>query len=251
MSALVRLQKNSGTFAPALKRGQPRTLTERLGLARPLVVTVPEHGLAARLAALADPANVVRGINTGMLWLRRYREHNWPNILRGLEKIALCEALGLPGHFGTWYVRHLRRDGDILDYGLVSTRVVTTVGAAFVIDAWQAAATLNNMKFHGIGTTNTAEAVGDTGLAAEVTTGLNPDSTRATATLSDGSGANILRGVATNTVDASVTIVEAGLFSQAATGGGTLFDRGIFGGIAMVATDQLETTHDWTLNTGG
>jgi hypothetical protein len=258
MTAIQRSSDNSGVFKPRVLRPSGAEMLSRRAEQRlsdaafgPRRVTLDARGYAAQLAALGDPANVVRGINTGVEWLRKYREANWPNLLRGLEKIALCEMLELPGHFGTWYARHLRRDGDVLDYGLVSARVVTTVGAAFLIDAWQNSVEIEIMRFHGIGTTNTAEAVGDTGLAAEVTAGLSPDNTRATGSLAEGAGSNTFRSVATNTVDSGVTIVEAGIFSQAATGGGTMFDRGIFGGLVMAPTDQLETTWDWTCNTGG
>jgi hypothetical protein len=120
-----------------------------------------------------------------------------------------------------------------------------------VIDAWQNTVELEIMKYHGIGTGTTAEAAADTTLVTETTTGLNPDSTRATGTTAEGASSNIFSTVGTNTVDASLAITEHGLFSQASTAGGTLFDRSVFSAINMVSADQLETTYQWTLNTGG
>ena len=231
MTAIARLSDNAGVVTPRLIRHVDPMLA-------PQNVRELHEGV--------DPA-----ANGLPLWLRRFRALNYENVLRGLRHMIVAEQLGIPAHFGLLRARLLRRDGDVLDYGLVSTRVVTTVGAAYVVDAWQGLVTLANMKYHGIGTTNTAEAAGDTGLAAECTTTLNPDSTRATGSLTEGASSNIFRSVGTNLVDGAVTIVEHGLFSQAATGGGTLFDRSIFAGIGMVSGDSLETTYDWTLNTGG
>jgi len=200
---------------------------------------------AAELARLASPSMARSG------WLRRFREANWENIQRGLSKIARAEEFGIPTMHGTLYARLLRRNGDILDYGLISTRVVTTAGAGFVVDAFQGSVELEIMKYHGIGTNNTAENVADTTLNTELTTQYIVNSTRATGTLGEGASANIFRTVGTNEVDASVTIVEHGIFSNATVASGVLFDRSIFAGIGMVSGDQLQTTYDWTMATGG
>jgi hypothetical protein len=231
MTAIARLSENGGIVTPRLIRRVDPTLVPQ---------TVRE------LHAGVDPA--ARGLP---MWLRRFRALNYENVLRGLRHMIAAEQLGIPSHFGLLRARLLRRDGDILDFGLVSTRVVTTAGAAYLIDALQGIVEPENLKYHGIGTDNTAESAGQTGLIAECTTALNPDSTRATGSLTEGASSNIFRSVGTNTVDAAVTIVEHGLFSQAATGGGTMFDRSIFAGIGMSIGDSLETTYDWTLNTGG
>jgi hypothetical protein len=102
------------------------------------------------------------------------------------------------------------------------------------------------MKFHGIGTGTTAAAAGDTALQTESTTALNPDSTRATGSLTN-NGAQVFRTVGTNTVDATAAITEWGLLSQAATGGGTLFDRQVFSALNLASGDSLQTTYDLTI----
>lgn len=126
--------------------------------------------------------------------------------------------------------------------------VVTTVGKGFIVDAWQNIVELENMKFHGVGTGTNAAAAGDTALQTELTTQYNPDSTRATGSLTEGASANIFRTVGTNTVDASVAITEWGLFTQAATGGGTMFSRVVFSAINLSSGDSLQTTYDLTVN---
>ena len=146
---------------------------------------------------------------------------------------------------------HIRADGARLDLGIVSQKVITTAGVGFLVDAWQNLTELENMKYHGIGTGGTAEATGDTALVAESTTALNPDNTRATGTLTEGAGANVFRTVATNTVDASVACTEHGLFSQAATGGGVLWDRSLFSVVNLASGDSLQSTYDITATAGG
>ena len=142
-----------------------------------------------------------------------------------------------------------RRVAD--DYGVVSRKVITTAGVNYLAaDMNGGANDINLFKYHGIGTGTTAEAVGDTALVTESTTALNPDSTRATGTGSNPS-ANIYQSVGTNTVDASVACTEHGLFTQAATGGGTLWDRSVFSVVNLASGDSLQSTYAVTFSAGG
>jgi len=179
-----------------------------------------------------------------------WRSDNHANFLRGFEKVRIALENDIPHFYGRLWVKHFKADGEIVDYGLVSMRVVTTVGVNFIVDAFQNIVELESMKYHGIGTSNTAEAVGDTSLGTELTTQYNPDNTRGTGSTTEGATANIYRTVGTNTVDAIVSIVEHGIFSQAATGGGTLLDRSVFSTISMGSGDSLQTTYDLTFTEG-
>lgn len=147
-------------------------------------------------------------------------------------------------------VRVIRGEGGIEDYGVVSQKVITTAGVGFLVDAWGNTVELEIMRYHGIGTGSVAEAVGDTALGAELTTQYNPDNTRATGTLAE-AAANIFQTVGTNTVDATVAITEHGILSQAATGGGVLWDRSVFAAINLVSGDSLAATYSMTASAGG
>lgn len=152
------------------------------------------------------------------------------------------------------YGRVIYGDGREEWLGLLSSKVITTAGVNFLVDAWQNLTELENLKFHGIGTGTNAEAVGDTALQTELTTQYNPDNTRATGTLTEGSSANIFRTVGTNTLDSGTpAVTEHGLLSQAATGGGTLWDRSVFSAINLTGAngDGLQTTYDMTASSGG
>lgn len=134
-------------------------------------------------------------------------------------------------------------------YGVVSRRVVTNNGVAFIVDAFQNLAELEIMNYHGIGTTNTAEAASDSALAAESTTALNPDNTRATGTQSE-PASNQYRSTGTLTADGSIAAVEHGLFSVSTVGSGVLLDRSIFSTINLAAADSIQTQYTITFTAG-
>lgn len=163
---------------------------------------------------------------------------------------GLTEGLGVLG-VGRLYATVIRADGRIEHLGLLSTKLVTDAFVAYVVDDWDGGANvIDNFNYHGCGTGTTAEAAGDTALVTESTTALNPDSTRATGTKSQ-PAANQARSVGTVTFDATAAITEHGLFTQAATGGGTLADRSVFSAINVVSGDSIQFTYTLTLSSGG
>lgn len=140
---------------------------------------------------------------------------------------------------------------QVKDYGLLSLRVVTTAGVNFIVDGFQGIANISLMRFHGIGTGTNAESTGDTALQTESTTALTPASTRATGTLTEGASANIFRTVGSNVVNTTVSATEHGIFTQAATGGGTLLDRSVFSAVGLVNGNTFQTTYELTIAAGG
>jgi hypothetical protein len=145
----------------------------------------------------------------------------------------------------------IRANGERIYYDALSFRVITDAGVAYLVDDWDDSTTdITNLHFHGCGTGTTAEAAGDTALVTESTTALNPDSTRATGTESQ-PAANQLRTIGTLTFDASAAVTEHGIFSQAATGGGTLWDRSVFSAINVVSGDSIQFTYTCTVSSGG
>ena len=148
-------------------------------------------------------------------------------------------------------IRLRKVTGEWIDYGVVGYRVITDTGVGFIVDAWQNSVEIEIMKYHGCGTGVGAEAAANTALGTECTTALNPDSTRATGTLAEGASANIFSSVGTLTFDASAAVTEHGLLSQAATGGGVLWDRTVFSAVNVASGDQIQFTYQATLTSGG
>lgn len=184
-----------------------------------------------------------------------WREENLPHLLRGLSRQGVARAaarrLGLPYFWSQLWLAKTTADGRRLNLGLAGVRVVTTAGVNAIVDAFQNTVELETFNYHGIGTDNTSEAAGDTALGAELTTQYNPNSTRATGSQGEGASANIYQTVGTNTVDAAVAITEHGIFTQAATGGGTLLDRTVFAVVNLADADSLESTYELTVAAGG
>lgn len=218
----------------------------KLGLQRITAVPYPSPGVMGILGLVFQGLPWFGLPRAVLIW----RLKNVPNLWRGAWRAILASLFRVPFMYGRLHIRVVRSTGEIVDYGVASLRVVTTVGAGFIVDAFQNIVELELMHFHGIGTGGTAEAVGDTALVTELTTQYNPDNTRATGSTTEAS-ATVYRTVGTNTVDAAAAVTEHGVFTQAATGGGTLLDRSLFSVINLANGDSLQSTYDLTINTGG
>ena len=192
------------------------------------------------------------------LGVRRYRRapllwrvRNLPNRLRALPALLVYRTLGKV--FGLVYmesslgVRQFDPDGTVIDYGIVSRRVVTTAGVNFLVDAFQNIVEIELMKFHASGTSATAEAVGDTALIAEATTITD----RATGSQTEGASANIYKTVGTQGYTGNATIQEHGILSSVTEGAGILWDRSLTGGQAVVSGSAIEWTYSLTVTAGG
>lgn len=150
------------------------------------------------------------------------------------------------GEFGR---REGSRHGEwVTDLGLLGTKVVTTTGAGFIVDAFQNLVELENMKYHGLGTGSGAEAAGDTALGTELTTEYTGN-VRATGTTTEVS-ALVYQTVATNTLDGTpgAALREHGVFS--ASSAGVLLDRTVYGAITLVSGDSLQTDYRLTFTAG-
>lgn len=184
-------------------------------------------------------------------WVNDWRSDNWKHNVskRGLPQIRWAERKNVTTMYGGLWLATVTPSGR-QELGLASLRMVTNAGVGFIVDAFQNLTELENMKYHGLGSGGTAEAVGDAALVTEFTTQYNPDSTRATGTTTE-SASNIYQTVATNNFDASVAVTEHGVFSQAATGGGVLLDRSLFTVINLASGDGLQSDYRLTFTAGG
>lgn len=141
--------------------------------------------------------------------------------------------------------------GSVEVHGVTSRRVITDAGVAFLVDAWQNSLELEIMKYHGIGTGSTAEAASQTALVTELSTQYNNSGdVRATGSLTE-SSAPVFVTVGTNTVDATVSVAEHGIFTVATPSSGTMWDRSLTGTQALSSGDSLQTTYSLTVSSGG
>jgi len=201
----------------------------------------------------AVSAKVMRAPRAPVMW-RLSNALRWAYIKAWIGVMIfapIARRFGLMIAWGELSIVLVKRDGRRIQYGVVSRRLVTDAFVAYVVDDWDGGANVIDLfNYHGCGTGTTAEAAGDTALVTESTTALNPDSTRATGTKSQ-PAANQMRSVGTVTFDASAAITEHGVFTQAATGGGTLMDRSVFSAINVASGDSIQFTYTLTLSSGG
>jgi hypothetical protein len=171
---------------------------------------------------------------------------------RSLRDQRLHDAGELPfiGHL--WGVVLDTQGQPKRDLGLISCRVVTNAGVAFIVDSFQGLVEPEAMRFHALGTGSTAEAATQTALVTELTTQYSTANTRPQGTLGEKSGdSTTFETVATVTVSAAVGVTEHGILSQAAVGGGVLLDRSVFAVVNLGAGESLQATYQLTVPSGG
>lgn len=135
----------------------------------------------------------------------------------------------------------IRADGSVVDYGVVSRRLVTTAFRDAIVGALAGGAAYSafaDFKYHDSGTGSTAEANNQTALVTP--TGV----ARAEGTQVD--AAPIYRSVATITYNDTYSITEHGLFN--ASSSGVLMDRSVFSGIDVDENDQITFTYEITFS---
>lgn len=152
---------------------------------------------------------------------------------------------------GELAIRLHKVTGEWIDYGVVSRRVVTDAFVNFVVDDWDGGANdISLFNFHGCGTGAGAEGAGEVALVAECDAALNPNNTRATGVKTQ-PAANQMRTIGVPLFDIAAAVIEHSIFTQAATGGGTLMDRSLFSAINVVSGDSIQFTYTMTLTSGG
>lgn len=161
-------------------------------------------------------------------------------VLRGAV-LALLRARNDITPVGRLSLRHFRADGTIKDLGLVSTKVVTTVGVGFIVDALQGLVSSNLLRYHASGTGVTAENAADTTLAAEV-------GTRVSGSLGEGVNAWTYRTVATITYAAPAAVTEHGVFSAASAG--VLLDRSVFAAVNVGTGESIQFIYELVIPAG-
>jgi hypothetical protein len=180
-----------------------------------------------------------------VVWLRdpvrRYQVRNLPHRVRGWKQ-ELWAWLGV-GNDSALSATVLRADGRIERLGIVSRRVVTNDGVAFIVDAFQNLVELEAMNAHGMGTGTNAENATDAALQTEV-------ETRQSGTQTEPAN-NQYRTTATLTATASRAITEHGLFNSTTVGGSKLFDRSVFSAINLANGDSIQFQYTLTVSAGG
>lgn len=188
---------------------------------------------------------VIRAKGPGLAWkLDNYLRWSFIKSLIGVYVVVpLGRMFGILTGYGKLEARLIRADGSVVNYGLLSYRVVTTAFVNYVTDQLQTeTSTFGDFKYHDSGVGTTGAAVGDTDI--ETTDG----ESRATGTQTE-SSANVYQSVGTVSYTTSKAITEHGLFNASTSV--TLMDRHVFSAINVVNGDSIQFTYSLTLTAGG
>lgn len=179
-----------------------------------------------------------------------WRIKNWlrPDFILGLVSTKFGKAFskftGIPVLTSELSAVLIRANGERVNFGVISRRVITTAFVNFMVDQLQAETSeWGDFKFHDSGVGTTAAAITDT--AIETTDG----ESRATGSQTEGATANIYKSVGTITYTTTKAITEHGLFSSASST--TLMDRHVFSAVNVVNTDSIQFTYELTVSSGG
>ena len=157
---------------------------------------------------------------------------------------ALTKVSGIPTLTSELNAKLIRSNGELVDYGVVSYRLVTTAFVEYMVDEMVAETSAwGDFKFHDSGVGTTAAAVGNTDI--ETTDG----ETRATGTQLEGATGEIYKSVGTISYSTTKAITEH-ILANIATAGICL-DRHVFSAINVENGDSIQFTYELTVSDGG
>jgi len=182
----------------------------------------------------------VRASRPGLRW----KLGNWRAILPGLLRWYVSKMTGAFSALGTLHAVLIKGNGERVNYGLVSTKLVTTAFVEYVVDQLTAEdSAFGDFKFHDSGIGVTGAAIGDTDI--ETTDG----ESRVTGDQGEGASGEIYKSIGTITYSTTKAITEHGLFNIVT--GGIMMDHHVFSAINVVDTDSIQFTFELTCAAGG
>jgi len=196
---------------------------------RKQAVTIP-HGSLGMKVIRDRPFTIKTAWLETMLYFRVLRNA----IFRPFSRAVAPEA--------RLFAKVFRANGKMENLGLIGTKMVTTAGVNFLVDALQGSVEPELLNYHASGTGGTSPVIGNITLETEVT-----DNARATGTQGE-NGANVYQTVNTISYTGAHVIVEHGILS--AITGGTLLDRNTFAAINVASGDSIQFTYELTLPAG-
>ena len=211
-------------------------------------------------------ATLFRPVQKAPLAWRLRNQLNWLYISSWLAVVfakAFSRLTGIPTLTSELRATQMV-NGRVIDYGVLSRRVITTAGCEYIVDAWNNSTTapLDVMKYQGCGVGTGAEAIGDTALGTECSAAGVIDATlctggayRPASTMSQPSS-RVIQLAASIGFDGPATpgatgyITEHGIFSAASSG--TLMDRSSWTApISVVDDSVISFVYTCTFTPGG
>ena len=156
---------------------------------------------------------------------------------------ALSALTGIPAMTAELRAILIRADGSRVNYGLLSSRSITTAFVNYMVDQLQTeTSTWGDFRWHDSGVGTTAENVANTDI--ETTDG----ESRVSGTQTEAS-ANQYVSVATISYTTTKAITEHGLFNASTSG--TLMDRSVFSAVNVVNGESIQFSYTLSVSSGG
>ena len=182
-----------------------------------------------------------------------WRAKNLINLVRAFPALVLARiggaTTGMVWAESTLSLKKLSPAG-VVDYGVVSHRVVTDTFVAALVTSLRTNASPGTFKYHGLGANTQVESATDTALLGEFQSEYAVANVRVTGTQAN-TGTNIYVTVGTHTFSANVAVTEHGVFDNATQGSGVLMDRSKFAVINLQTGESLQSTYSLTIQSGG
>ena len=183
---------------------------------------------------------IIHAKGPGLLW----KLSNLRRLVIPWLKIKLAKVFHVPTFYGSLRAVLKKGDGSVINYGLVSLKLVTTAFVEYMVDemitetsAW------GDFQFHDSGVGVTPANVADTDIET------TDNEARTNGTQVEGVTGEIYVSVGEITYSGALAITEHGLFNIAA--GGILLDHHVFSAINVENTDSIEFTYNYTIDDGG
>ena len=192
-------------------------------------------------------AKLIKAPKAPLSW--RVRNVTRPDYIKGRIGNFIAHQFSRAFHTVTYqprlYARLIRRDGEVIDYGMIGVgRLVTTAFVEYQVDEMVAETSAwGDFKFHDSGVGVTGAAIGDTDI--ETTDG----ESRATGSQLEGATGEIYKSVGTISYTTTKAITEHGLMNIATAG--ILLDRHTFAAINVENGDSIQFTYELTIDDGG
>lgn len=205
------------------------------------------------LSEVVEYGIVGRGLNPAA---RQWKIKNLRHLFRGLWRVTIARKLKIPHIYGQLCWKVINPDGSMIDYGLVSLRVITVIGATALVQSFGGtnSFSISQFNYHAIGVGGGAESIADVALGNELAGFYSSVNSRA-AGVQTAYAANTYRSLAAVTINSSVSVTEHGLFSQAGvlTGspaGGIILDRSLVNATPVLAGAAVQSDYRLIIATG-
>lgn len=215
------------------------------------VMALSSHSGWKPIETTREVAGYCKPVHGVPRWVNEWRTNQWRYLWPGLWRWKLAQKLGLGYTLGALFIDHIDQRGRVTPVGLASLRMVTISGAELQASAMAGNTSFADVNYHGLGIGATAPANNQTALVTEVTALQAGGRSYGFTEIPTGFDTTS-RSIATCLYTGAplISVREHAVFDRFAFGGGSMFDRSLFGPLALDQNTGLTFTFDCTFQPG-